>query len=344
MRSLVSHLGRLKKGWDVQAVFAYPGRSGVAKIPILGDIVASLRFALKFAKSGDVILVNGAEYAWAPLLVSKLKRLPMAVVWHGTRENETVPPPRNQFDKLAKRLYLRIGSELQGIALRANACVAVSETVADEIAIRFKSSSNELYVIPNGVELGLSTDRGLSGQTSAAEAHLQVIWVGTAPYNKGLDVAIDAVREAHKFGLDLTLTVVGVAVQQSFGSTVEQDWIKWVGPVSPEEVDRLLRSHDVLLIPTRYDACSMIVLEALAVGLPIIGSKVIAWQVGEAGEIIDDWNPNSYAEALIKLSSAELRLEKSRAARDRAQLFSWNSAALRYGEILETLLDSGYRG
>jgi UDP-glucose:(heptosyl)LPS alpha-1,3-glucosyltransferase len=64
--------------------------------------------------------------------------------------------------------------------------------------------------------------------------------------------------------------------------------VRWTGVVG--EVAPLLAASDVLLHPTRYDPCSLVVLEALAASVPVIASRADGSSelVGGAGFVLDD--------------------------------------------------------
>lgn len=83
----------------------------------------------------------------------------------------------------------------------------------------------------------------------------------------------------------------------------------------------------------------MVVLEALASGLPVIGSPAIAWMVADAGICVDTWSPAAYASALATLwASGDLRKELQRKARARAGDFRWETAAAQYVRLIESAI------
>jgi glycosyltransferase involved in cell wall biosynthesis len=114
--------------------------------------------------------------------------------------------------------------------------------------------------------------------------------------------------------------------------------LSWLGRLPPTAVDHLLAEHDVLLLPTRYEACSMTVLEALAAGLPVIGSPVIDWQIKGCGEIVSGEDPATYAAALCRVGDADRRREMARAGLLRAREFSWDKAVAHYIRVLDLVM------
>jgi glycosyltransferase involved in cell wall biosynthesis len=132
------------------------------------------------------------------------------------------------------------------------------------------------------------------------------------------------------------LQLVVVGMKRSSGSE-EIPWLEWKGRVRPAEMADIYSSVDALLFPTRYEACSMTVLEAMANGVAVIGSPVVAWQVGDGGRIVNSWNPAEYAVEVNRLLGSQIELsDLSRRAAQRALAFSWEGAALQYIQLLET--------
>src|SRR5579884_3777877 len=77
VRELVPRIAALNPQWDVRAAWGFERQEGVARIPLLGDLLAAMRIAWR-TRDADLVLVNGAEYAW-PLLP---RRSSAIVVWH----------------------------------------------------------------------------------------------------------------------------------------------------------------------------------------------------------------------------------------------------------------------
>ena len=80
--------------------------------------------------------------------------------------------------------------------------------------------------------------------------------------------------------------------------------IRNLGMVSPGEIPRLFAASDVLVFPTLRDCWGMVVNEALAAGIPVLGSRYAGaaeelLRGEDAGRLIDPLVPNSFDEALV---------------------------------------------
>jgi glycosyltransferase involved in cell wall biosynthesis len=339
-RALVDCLSGSAENWKVSHVAAYSGRAGAARIPLFGDLIAASRLAARIIGRGDVLLVHGAEYAWGPLVVGRLTRRPVVTVWHGVRACEAIPPAKRRIGRAAGQFFLWSEGLLQRAALHADATVVVSPVVAMELRSRY-GVQGELKVIANGV--ATRAPRPVSPRhadvrspDSSNGGSLRIMWVGTSAYNKRLGLAVEACKIARARGEDISLTVVGLQAESSDSeSACSNSWLTWLGAVPPSEMDALYRRHDILLFPSRREACPMTVLEALGAGLPVIGSGVVRWLIEGAGEVVAGEDADAYAQAITALAEPKYRQQLSSAALDRARAFPWESSAAGYLEVLD---------
>jgi glycosyltransferase involved in cell wall biosynthesis len=111
-------------------------------------------------------------------------------------------------------------------------------------------------------------------------------------WQKGPDLAIDAVASAVRSGADVRLTFAGIRLdrlrpmlQKRAESQGVADRITWAGTPSLAELIQLYRTHDVFLFPSRIvEGLGVVNCEAMACGLPVLGTA----DSGSAEVIIDD--------------------------------------------------------
>ena len=218
--------------------------------------------------------------------------------------------------------------------------VAISEAVKQDL-VRFEgASSSSIVVIPNGVdivrfhpanresfrtetrrELGIENDDAL------------VLFVGNSWGRKGLCTAIEAIQ-----GLDqahVHLVVVGEGIPQVFLQEVPADVLERIHFVGnqPTSVERYYAAADVFLLPTLYEPFGLVILEALASGVPSIVSACAGaseWLVdGEDALLLSDPSDGEEARNALRsvLSSPDLARALSENGRRKAEELQWGVVA-----------------
>jgi UDP-glucose:(heptosyl)LPS alpha-1,3-glucosyltransferase len=114
-----------------------------------------------------------------------------------------------------------------------------------------------------------------------------------------------------------------------------QHQVKCIGP-SPD-VGRYFAAADLFVLPTYYEAWGLVIVEALASGIPVLTSKLagaaVAVQEPEAGLLLD--NPKDPAEITQKLR--QLLAAKSGdpdAISQSVEQYQWSTALLGYEKML----------
>jgi glycosyltransferase involved in cell wall biosynthesis len=97
-----------------------------------------------------------------------------------------------------------------------------------------------------------------------------------------------------------------------------------------EELARLYAATDVFVFPSRTDTFGLVILEALAMGVP-----VAAFPVTGPLDILGGSNAGALDEDLAKAIGAALAIPRER-ARAHAMGYSWAQSAERFRELLET--------
>jgi glycosyltransferase involved in cell wall biosynthesis len=103
-----------------------------------------------------------------------------------------------------------------------------------------------------------------------------------------------------------------------------------------------MKAVNFFVFPSRYEACSLVLLEAMASGLPVItaktagGAEIITPECGIVLPEPDDIQALARALSLLA-SDREQRHQMGQAARSIAHQYSWRSMAQTYVDLFEEL-------
>jgi glycosyltransferase involved in cell wall biosynthesis len=197
------------------------------------------------------------------------------------------------------------------------------------------------------VEPGVEAAEPAGDPARAAERRRQrLLCVGSLTPRKGQDVLIDAL--ATLADADWRLELVGdPARSPEFAAQLERriadlewaDRVRLRGACTTEELDRIYRNADLVIVPSHYEGYGMVVTEALARGLPLIATTggALADTVPEQGAWrVPPGDPAALAAALRRwLDKPEQRIELARGAlAERDRLSGWREAGRRFAAEL----------
>jgi len=130
-----------------------------------------------------------------------------------------------------------------------------------------------------------------------------VLAAGRLSPEKGIDVAIRAVGEIDGAVLDIAGTGPDEASLRRLADSAAPGRVRFHGLVAKAEVERLMLAASVVVVPSRwYENQPMVVLEALARGVPVVGSALGGMpeliDPGVTGDLVPANNPAALAAAL----------------------------------------------
>lgn len=159
------------------------------------------------------------------------------------------------------------------------------------------------------------------------EGPLRVLYLGNILPHKGLDVLVRAAALLPRSSL--TLDVVGAPLDQAFlvsighqvGSSGLREAVRFHGRLADPERDEAMRSCDVLALPSFHEGYGLVIVEAMAAGLPVIapasgGAREIIAH-GREGFLVRGGDAEGMASSLRALLDPALRAEMSARARKR---------------------------
>ena len=213
------------------------------------------------------------------LIVAEMKRIPLVHTEHGTTHSVTA----NRYVRTIAKTYDHVIGSL--IVRRAKQNIGVSQAACD--FVRHLGGKNPA-MIPNGIDIERyrKVRTGLRGRLGVDGA-IVITYVGRLIYSKGVQDLISVFPELEqKLGNVLLLVVGDGAYRQkleSMAARVKGEGIVFLGEKNPDEIIEILSIADIFVNPSYSEGLPTSVMEAAAVGLPIV-----ATDVGGTREIVDD--------------------------------------------------------
>jgi glycosyltransferase involved in cell wall biosynthesis len=195
-----------------------------------------------------------------------------------------------------------------------------------------------IHVIPYGTDLQrFSPARGRNRWQSGP---LRLLFVGTAGQRKGIRYLLDALDRLRAGTVELT--VCGRVEEPALVRNRRQS-IRVRGFVSDKELVDVYRAAHVFVLPSLAEGFGHVLLEAMACGLPIIGTTHTAAPDliadGQEGFIIEPADAEAVASRIDYFLENPPRVQSmGEAARSRAEYFSWSRFRAEVAEVVPKLL------
>jgi glycosyltransferase involved in cell wall biosynthesis len=288
-----------------------------------------LRVAIKIARlvrreQYGLIHCHTVRTAMVGSLAARLAGVPMVYHVHSPMSRNTDRPWLNRINSLVEQFSLR----------RANRLIAVSESLKEHM-VRQAFEPSLITVVHNGVPTlyEIPYRRPPQGQWTLGTAAL------FRP-RKGIEILLQALSLLRDRGLTVSLRAVGEFESAEYENDIHilaadlgvQDIIEWTG-FTGDVTSELFRMDLFVLSSLFGEGLPMVVLEAMAAGVPVIASDVEgiseAVRHGQDGVIVPPGDPDKLAESLMDVIAGKydwLSMRDSALARQ-AQLFSDRSMA-----------------
>lgn len=333
---------RTPDGYDVVHVPAGPAEP-VAKDDLLPYMPAFGEWLAERWRTGDwqpeVVHAHFWMSGLAALAAGRRTGVPVVQTYHalGTVKRrhqgpqDTSPPGRRSHERELGRSVDRVVAQCQ-----------------DEVAelVRMGVPRSRMTVVPSGVNLSTFAPLGPVAERDGGRA--RILTVGRLVERKGFQDVIRAIALVP----DAECVVVGgppaglletdpyaLRLRALAGSCGVADRVKLIGAVPREEMGRWYRSADVLVAAPWYEPFGLTPLEAMACGVPVIGTAVGGLidtvVAGRTGDLVPARDPAALGAAIRGLLSDRIRrFAYATAALERARgRYSWTTTAERLAEL-----------
>lgn len=194
----------------------------------------------------------------------------------------------------------------------------------------------KMQMIPYGVDLQTFTPGAAPAASSDA---FKVIYAGQLTQRKGLSYLLRGYR---KFARpDTQLTLVGSVVGSDRPLQPYRDFIQHVTHQTRPALAAMYRASQVFVLPTLVEGMGLVVLEAMACGLPVIVTANGPGDIvrdGIDGFVIPERDEAALCDRLERLyRDRDLRIEMGRQAARRALEFGWSAYTTKVCQVLNGL-------
>jgi glycosyltransferase involved in cell wall biosynthesis len=222
---------------------------------------------------------------------------------------------------------------------RAKIIVAVSQKVKQEL-IEAGVPSNKIRVILNGADL----EEFHCGQSDRSQWNLPeylplALFAGDIRSSrKNLNTVLQALIHVPTLHLVIAGAIEGSPYPELAATLGLSQRVHFLG--HRHDLPELMRAVDCFVFPSRYEPFGMVVIEAMASGLPVVVATMagVAELISpECGMVLMDAEDEvGLVEALKNLTdNADLRAQMGQAARQVAEQHPWSSKAESYLAIFE---------
>lgn len=238
---------------------------------------------------------------------------------------------------------------------RANALTAPSQDMAEIISQDCGIPVKRLNVIPNAVDTG----RFVPAPTPPQSGRVTILWVGRLERAKGIEVLIEAIPLICQQVPNVRFVVIGGSRPRPQGG-LYSDYMKvhladYVAAGQLEvrgftpDADLLSAYHEshICVVPsTLYESFSFTVAQAMACGLPVVGTRIggipETLAGGRCGVLVSPGNVQEFSEAVIALATdSAYRAAIGKTAREHAvSTFSSDMVARQIVGLYEQVLQS----
>lgn len=279
------------------------------------------------------IVIDGLAFGVLPEVAEKLRvRSPILALVHHPLAFETGVTPADA-DLLLK-------SERAALAFTRHVIVT-SPSTAQLLADSYDVDLEHITVAPPG------TDRASAPASGSSDGIVRLLSVGAIVPRKGFDVLIAALATLPD--LPWRLTIAGdptrdkaeaARIEAEIARHGLADRVEMLGAVATERLAALYRASDLFVLASRFEGYGMAYAEAIAHGLPVIGTTAGAIPdtvPAEAGVLVEPNEVKPLARALrMLIVNTEERHWFAAGARDVARrLPTWQDSAKLFARAIE---------
>jgi glycosyltransferase involved in cell wall biosynthesis len=299
-------------------------------------------------KGADVLMIHGETHLSAALFLKRRFGVPILYAHRSNTVRETLISLKDPSIKTSARIacvfaMLHYARYERKIARNCDALVFQSPFDMNDFLSRNGRSHSKTHVIRGNI--GVPRFRPETADTNHSTSLSKILFLGTLGNRKGVRHLLSAMEMLQTSGArPLELDILGPGILQP-------QWEKWIRKAGNSDRIRLhgkvadpfpfLATADLLVVPSDFDSYPDTVLEALHVGIPVIGSTAggIPDMLKYQELLFPVQDPAAIA-SILSLASKNrdhyLKLRELCRGRREAFIFDW---AAEWEKVIRTLIN-----
>ena len=314
------------------AVSPVPFAGSTARITIAPTVYRRIKQILK-QEQFDIVHVHEPTVPILSLVVLRHSHAINVGTFHAYRETSAI--------------YATMRLLVQRVINRLDGRIFVSQAVRDYIEQYFPG---EHVIIPNGIDCTRFAAPDIQPIEQFADGRPNILFVGRMDKRKGFRHLMRAFPFIKQELPDARLIVCGAFDDDDkepflrYARTHKLRGVHFVGYVSPEELPRYYRTATIFCAPsTGFESFGIILLEAMAAGLPIVASDIAGYRLvvadGCDGLLTPPGDEQAIARTIVALLNDPAQRAKMRECGLRkAAEYDWHIVAQRVLEYYDQLI------
>jgi glycosyltransferase involved in cell wall biosynthesis len=287
--------GPLTEILEARGVEIIPWRENMLNLQRPFAAVGAIRRQAKLLKQWKIDLIHANCFPWNSdlLVAARLLRIPVILHVH----NPLDVPFRNLTRFAAQKVLFCSGAVMQSCG-------------------HFQRVAAKSAVLHNIIDVDFwSRGHSIRSSLGLGEGDIAIGTVAQIVHRKGIDILLETARALLRERKDLVFLIVGPQMEreEEFGRrmvAIGQEpafggRVRFLG--SRADIPDLMASLDLFLLPSRAEPMGIVIIEAMAAGLPVIASKVGGipeiLSSPEIGILVDPLTPEAFAHAIQEVLS-----------------------------------------
>lgn len=324
-------------------LFGWP-YSTLKSVSIPIDIGIGLKSLIK-SNRYDLIHIHGHHYplSWIAINIAKECNIPTVLTLHGMYAlNPKELGGKSRIEDIFNNYIFR------KMLKKVNAVIGLTDSITDYAQKLEKTT--KYYTIPNGVNTQIYKDNInkknlFKKKLKLNENRLVLLFCGRLESVKGIMEFTEAINQLSNIkNFEILIVGEGTLANEAKTKLASKENVHFYNWQLPEKIHEFFIASDVFILPSKFEALPLTVIEAMNANLHIIYTPV-----GGVPDILKGYNsksllksisPNEIKNVIESLSSTEIEKKQNSDSLVYAQNYDWEIISNRINELYDDLIDN----